>query len=69
MGWDKSRKAAVKEWMVFAISIITSEQGGGLTRVQAIESEKTRKQNQQNLENERGFLHLCGKKRKKDLTP
>lgn len=47
----------------------SSESGnseGGLIRVQAIESEKMKKQNQQNLEIEKVcFLYLYGKKKKK----
>lgn len=50
----------------------SSESGnseGGLTSVQAIESEKMKKQNQQNLEIEKVcFLYLHGKKKKKDFT-
>lgn len=56
MGWNKPRKAVVQLWKVFAIFIRTVSSEGGLTRVQAIESKKTRKQNKQNMKIERVFF-------------
>ena len=63
MGWNKPRKAAVQVWKVFAIFISTVSNEGGLTRVQAIESKKTRKENQQNMKIERVFFFYIYKEK------